>query len=177
MRQWKSAVPGIQRLTLNCAWASKQSLKNENWWQPTRKLRNLYFYVSLCIQTIQMIKPRSSIRTDLPFRVIGRSRPLDKGWGVGEKRNGLKKNCFQFGLKIRGAGGWLDPPLRVIGFSWMGEISYQQRPPELGNLAFSSRVMLGGFALLAKPTFCISFKRFTMFCIKKNVYEKVASPG
>ena len=59
----------------------------------------------------------------------------------------------------------------------MGEISYQQRPPELGNLAFSSRVMLGGFALLAKPTSCVSFKWFAMFCIKKNVYEKVASLG
>ena len=52
-----------------------------------------------------MIKPRRSIRTDLPFRVSVRSRPLDKGWGVGEERNGLKKNCFQFGLKIWGAGG------------------------------------------------------------------------
>ena len=59
----------------------------------------------------------------------------------------------------------------------MGEVSYQRRTPELGNLAFSSRVMLGGFILLAKPTFGISFKRFTMFCIKKNMYEKLASPG
>ena len=61
----------------------------------------------------------------------------------------------------------------------MGEVSYQLRPPELGNLAFSSnsRVMLGGFTLLAKPTFCVSFKWFTTFCIKENMYEKLASPG
>ena len=48
-----------------------------------------------------MIKPRTSIRTDLPFKVSGRSRPSG-GW---EGRNGLQKNCFQFGLQIRGGVG------------------------------------------------------------------------
>ena len=51
-----------------------------------------------------MIKPRRSIRTDLPFRVSRRSRPLDKGGGGGGKEWSLKK-LFSVWSKNKGGRG------------------------------------------------------------------------
>ena len=96
LRQWRSAVPGIQRLTLNCAWASKQNLKSENWWQPTRKLRNLLCYVSLYIQTIQ-IDDQTKEKDNVRFTIQSQwqIQVFDKSWGGSWKGgNCLKKIVF-----------------------------------------------------------------------------------
>ena len=54
-----------------------------------------------------MIKPKRSIRTDLPYRVSVRSRPLDKGWGVGGGggKEWSQKKLFSVWSKNKGGRG------------------------------------------------------------------------
>ena len=121
-----------------------------------------------------MIKPRRSIRTDLPFRVSRRSRPSDKGGrGGGGKERSLKK-FFQFGLKIRGGPGSTTQSNRIFinGGSYI---------PMETTRAWESCLFFEGDARWVHPSsqanLCVSFKWFTMFCIKENVWTRVAQVG